>query len=381
MKTIIANPLYDVVFKHLMENKPAAKVLLSALLKVEVLDLTPGRNEFTNTLNKNVSIFRIDFSALIIDKNGEKKNITIEVQKTWGSHEILRFRQYLGKQYLAPENVHLVQDGKDRKGYYGIPLTTIYLLGHTIGDMDEAVIYINRKYSNYEGEILPYKDRFIESLSHDSIIVQVPFLQKRPRNRVERILQIFNQSNTIKQDNNHTIVLNEEELAEEEKDIAPIIRCLNKIVADPQVREDMEIEDLYVGEIEMKNNELLEKDKEIEKKAHELEQKSHEIKQKSQELKQKSQEIKQKSQELKQKSQEVEQKTQLIEQKSQEIEQNKQELEQNKHKLEQNKQELELNKQELEQKSQELEQNRQEMDAKDKEIEELRKLLNSIKPQ
>ena len=33
--TIIANPIYDAVFKFLMEDKKVAKILLSALLKKE----------------------------------------------------------------------------------------------------------------------------------------------------------------------------------------------------------------------------------------------------------------------------------------------------------------------------------------------------------
>ena len=329
MRTIIANPLYDVVFKHLMENKAAAKVLLSALLKTQVIDLKPGRNEFTNTLNKNVTLFRIDFSALVLDENGQEKQITIEVQKTWGSMEILRFRQYLGKQYLAPENVKHVEDDKNKKGCYGIPLTTIYLLGHTIGDMDESVIYINRHYSNYEGEPLPYKDRFIESLTHDSIVVQVPQLPSRPRNYVERILQVFNQRNTLSSDSNHTIELSEADFVEDEN-LEPIVRCLNKIASNPEVREIMDAEDIYLGEMELKNNEILRKDKEIE-------------------------------------------------QKDKELKQNKQEIEQKDQELEQNKQEIEQNKQEIEQKDQKLEQKDKEIEQKDKEIEELRRMLAKIK--
>ena len=48
MKTLIANPIYDSVFKFLMEDERAAKVLLSALLKQEVRDLKMRRNEYTN---------------------------------------------------------------------------------------------------------------------------------------------------------------------------------------------------------------------------------------------------------------------------------------------------------------------------------------------
>ena len=43
--TIIANPIYDAVFKFLMEDKKVAKILLSALLKKEIIDLEMRRHD------------------------------------------------------------------------------------------------------------------------------------------------------------------------------------------------------------------------------------------------------------------------------------------------------------------------------------------------
>lgn len=37
--TLIANPIYDSVFKYLMEDDRVAKILLSALLKKEIVEL------------------------------------------------------------------------------------------------------------------------------------------------------------------------------------------------------------------------------------------------------------------------------------------------------------------------------------------------------
>ena len=37
--TLIANPIYDVVFKFLMEDERVAKILLSALLQKEVVEV------------------------------------------------------------------------------------------------------------------------------------------------------------------------------------------------------------------------------------------------------------------------------------------------------------------------------------------------------
>ena len=100
MKTLIANPIYDSVFKFLMEDERAAKVLLSALLKQEVRDLKMRRNEYTNLSQTRISLFRIDFSARIKDISGKEQLVLIELQKTWLMTETLRFRQYLGTQYL-----------------------------------------------------------------------------------------------------------------------------------------------------------------------------------------------------------------------------------------------------------------------------------------
>ena len=37
--TFIANPIYDVVFKFMMEDEKVAKLLLSALLKKDIIEL------------------------------------------------------------------------------------------------------------------------------------------------------------------------------------------------------------------------------------------------------------------------------------------------------------------------------------------------------
>ena len=59
----IANPIYDSVFKYLMEDERIAKTLLSALLKKEVVAVEMRRNEYTNGVRDNISMFRIDFGA------------------------------------------------------------------------------------------------------------------------------------------------------------------------------------------------------------------------------------------------------------------------------------------------------------------------------
>ena len=61
--TIIANPIYDSVFKFLMEDNRVAKVLLSALLQKDVLEVQMRQHEYTDSGRSKISLFRLDFSA------------------------------------------------------------------------------------------------------------------------------------------------------------------------------------------------------------------------------------------------------------------------------------------------------------------------------
>lgn len=55
----IANPIYDIVFKYLLEDDRIARIILSALLKKEVLSVETRRNEYSNIARDGLSIFRI----------------------------------------------------------------------------------------------------------------------------------------------------------------------------------------------------------------------------------------------------------------------------------------------------------------------------------
>ncbi len=121
----VANPLYDAVFKYLMEDERIAKTILSALLQKEVLEVKMRRNEYSNINRNAISMFRIDFAAKVKEKDGSQKLILIELQKTWLETETLRFRQYLALQYNNKENMTKESDNK-----YALPTVAVYLLGH-----------------------------------------------------------------------------------------------------------------------------------------------------------------------------------------------------------------------------------------------------------
>ena len=269
------------------------------------------QHEYTDSGRSKISLFRLDFSAKIREKDGSEHLILIELQKTWLATETLRFRQYLGTQYLEERNV----PEDDNPQGYAYPMISIYILGHKVGDLKEPVIYVRRHYLDEKSNIITegVPDPFIESLTHDTIIVQIPYLNGRTRTRLERLLNVFDQDYRLKE-NGHFLEFDEEKLDD---------RLIRAAVA-PKVRRSMQVEDEILSEIERRDTEIMLREAKIE-----------------------------------QQNQEIEKNRQALEQNKQELEQNKQELEQNKQELEQNKQELKQNRQELEQNRQELEQSKQ----------------------
>ena len=137
MLIYVANPLYDAVFKYLMEDERIAKTILSALLKKRVVEVKIRRNEYTNLTHKgSISMFRIDFAATVADEDGKPTLMLIELQKTWLPTETLRFRRYLALQYNNEEN--MVKEEPHVK--YAVPMVAIYLLGHRVGKIKAPII-------------------------------------------------------------------------------------------------------------------------------------------------------------------------------------------------------------------------------------------------
>lgn len=90
---IIANPIYDVVFKYLLEDIDIARELLSVILNEEIITLEVNPQERSNELaDEKIKILRFDFKAVVKNKDGELKNVLMELQKAKPSFDIIRFR-------------------------------------------------------------------------------------------------------------------------------------------------------------------------------------------------------------------------------------------------------------------------------------------------
>jgi len=162
---IIANPIYDVVFKRLMENERVAKFLIGTLLnqKVKTIQVRPQEFTYENEL-AGLRIFRLDFIAIIETDTGEERKILIEIQKAYEELDLMRFRNYLAEQYKKKDNLN----GEELI----LPITTIYILGFKLPEIHSACFHVERQYKDLiEKKVLEKRSRFIESLTHDSYIV------------------------------------------------------------------------------------------------------------------------------------------------------------------------------------------------------------------
>ena len=202
----------------------------------------------------NFTVYRLDYSALIQTPEGKLK-VIIEIEKAKLITDIMRFRHYLREQYSNKENYYEM-DGKKK----ALPIISIYFLGYSISDIPGPVLDIRRVCTDRTTlEIYPIKDEFIESLTHDSYIIQINRLKEKRRNELEILLNVFDQD-TISKDN-HILNVHEEDFPKKHR---PLIRRLQNAAQTDEVRQAMDIEDEILEELADLERKIEEKDKSIE---------------------------------------------------------------------------------------------------------------------
>ena len=250
----IANPIYDCVFKFLMQDKAAAKLIISAITEfdVEEIELRPTELQIRAGSVKDLTVYRLDLAAKIKTDEGSRL-VTIEIQKAKMVTDIMRFRRYLGSQYSSEENYEKVSEESEKyQTKRALPIFTIYILGHCLKTYpDIPVIKVKRSYyDNTTKEKLTKKDDFIESLTHDSAIIQVPALSNRRRDRLEKILSIFDQAQVTKETLHILSVNDDADFSQEAKVLA---RRLQMAIENDEVRQQMVIEDEILTELQEKD--------------------------------------------------------------------------------------------------------------------------------
>ena len=309
----VANPIYDTVFKYLMEDERIAKTLLSALLKKKVVDVTVRRHEYTNGSRDNISMFRIDFAATIEEAGGDQQLVLIELQKTWLETETLRFRQYLAMHYTNQENIIK----ENNPCGYALPMIAIYILGHRIGMVDVPVIYCNKTVTDYDGKAVTFglPHPFVESLNHDSIFVQIPLLKGHFTNRMEEVLGIFDQSRRTK--GNRQLLTIDDEMYKDDAEMMHIVHRLLSAASDAELRQTMNVEDEYYSAIENRDTAIMVRDEKIAQQDKLIDEKNNRIAKQDKLIDAQSNQLAEQSNQLAEQSNQIaEQNNQIAEQKS-----------------------------------------------------------------
>ena len=80
-------------------------------------------------------------------------------------------------------------------------------------------------------------------MTHDSFVIQIPYLRKKYQTEVEQLLSVFDQSNVTS--DHHILNVREEDFPPKYR---LIIRRLQRAIAEPEVRKTMDIEDEILEE-------------------------------------------------------------------------------------------------------------------------------------
>ena len=238
---LIANPIYDTVFKHLLENQRAAKFFIGTLLgkpKLSISIRSPERT-YIDPKDQELKLLRMDFTVEIETEDGQKQKVAIEMQKSDKIiTDVSRFRRYLGHEYMSDT----------------IPIISIYILWFSLPDIETTFQCISRGYYDFP----------------DCYIVQVPRIQPRLKTPLDRLLSVFEQTNFIDKteaDKTYDYPISDEGVKE-------ITDILHYISTDPKARKELEDERYYrqyvddtfgelYREIEDKNRAIAKKDAEL----------------------------------------------------------------------------------------------------------------------
>jgi hypothetical protein len=302
---IIANPIYDVVFKNLMTtvndvNRENARYFIGTVLGEEIVEIDFLPQEYTHNTKPKIkkdlekvaaeekeeavaeeaeasveekkeelSIIRLDFVATIRTKSGEYKKALIELQKSQKSINIMRFRNYLGEQYKQFDTVTV--NGKIEK--HPIPIIVIYILGYNLSGYNAIVM---KRDSTYTDLLSTGDNRVvikepgtgnnpeIEYLTHESYYIQTlrinssAYTDWEKCSELKQMLSLFEQNHFVIEEKHIKKYIKKYPYTINNKKLKRMIETLKYIATNPVTRKEMEDEYWSALEDEMWENTLSE---------------------------------------------------------------------------------------------------------------------------
>jgi len=220
---LIANPIYDVVFKLLLEDNPVAKFLVGTIMGCEVLSLEPIATERSKMDVQGLTVYRMDFAGTIQVPDGGTRRVIIEMQKAKALSDVQRFREYLGREYIKSEH----------------PIIAIYFLGFNL-QSKSAAFTVDRTCRDLEtGEMFDDDDYWVHRLTHPAYFIQTLRIDSHTRTKLGMLLSVFAQENFVSGDSQTLKAYLQEPECPEMK---ALLAILQYAAADAETRRVMEEE-------------------------------------------------------------------------------------------------------------------------------------------
>lgn len=227
---IIPNPIYDVVFRYLMEDPESATIVLSTLINEKIIKLhlesqahaekkpKPAQVKDPSTKD-DVRLFHLDFTATVELPDGAEELIMIELQKASEPDDIFRFKRYISKNFQRKQEKEIIHPTTQAVTTVTKPirLIPIFILNFRIeNEINDLLIKTNRiKTGVFKNRKLEKSNEFIDNLSFDILVVQLPNLGNISESDYENdeykkklfaLLKIFDQKSKVK-NNEHRLRL------------------------------------------------------------------------------------------------------------------------------------------------------------------------------
>lgn len=291
---IIPNPIYDVVFRYLMEDNESAIIIISTLIneRIKKLRLEPSTHPEKRSKLKtyeirdpktsdDVALFHLDFTATVELPDGKEELIMIELQKASEPSDIFRFKRYISKnfQHKQTKEVTDLKTQAIKTVELPVRLIPIFILNFRIeNEINDLLIRTQRLKSGvFKDKPLKQHNDFIDNLSYDLWVIQLPNLSKISpseyadggyKEKLYVLLKLFDQQSKVK-DNDHRLRLI--------RKFFPgfLDRVINRLQAadseNPDLEEQMYVEDEYLKALIDRDNRITELEEEVDKRGKVLE--------------------------------------------------------------------------------------------------------------
>ena len=244
----------------------------------QIISLELRPQERTIQTEEGLTVMRLDFKALIKTQSKKLKKVLIEFQKSKSRLQLRRFRQYLGLNYMEDDEVPSGRKGNIKKG--SLPIVTIYVLGFKVALIDTSILQVNRTYKDMVSNKVIKPHKYVENLTNDSLIIQIPRLNMTAQTAMEKVLDVFNEVK-YKTDNPHIL-----EYTGDTTDpvINRMVKRLSMAIANPEVLHAILVQQLEDEEAALRQAKKEKMEKKLAKKEREIEEKDKKIEEKDKKI-------------------------------------------------------------------------------------------------